>query len=161
MPVARRDTTDTNYDILLGELPDDQRLILPALQHIQEALGYVPKPAIDAVALFLNVSRADVYGVLTYYHDLRRELPAPIVVAICTAEACQANGSRALVDDVSRRIAPMGGRSADGHVEVKEIFCLGNCALGPAAFVNERLIGRVDVDVLERNIEQEKAELTP
>jgi formate dehydrogenase subunit gamma len=150
--------SEAEITALLDELPADLRLILPALQWVQERVGYVPEVAISTVARFLNVSRADVFGVLTYYHDLRRVPPAPVVVALCTAEACQASGARELTAAVAERIARVGERSADGQVEVNEVFCLGNCALGPAAFVNERLLGRLDIDRLDTAVAAAKAE---
>ena len=128
---------------LLEILPADERLILPALQAIQQGFGYVPKEAVALIANSLNVSVADVHGVLTYYHELRTTAPAPITVAICVAEACQASGSRELVAHLETNLAPLGGRSADGEVDLVEVFCLGNCALGPAVLINNRLVGRV------------------
>lgn len=114
--------------------------MLPALQRVQGVFGYVPDEALDLVAAALNVSRAEVYGVLTYYHDLRRTPPPPVTVRLCAAEACQAVGSREL------RAAATGLVADD--VEVHDVYCLGNCALGPAALVNERLVGRLDADRL-------------
>ncbi len=134
---------------LLQRLPADERLILPALQAVQQHFGYVPKEAVAQVAVTLNVSVADVHGVLTYYHELRTTPPAPITVAVCVAEACQASGSRELVAHLETEIAPLGGRSADGVVDLVEVFCLGNCALGPAALINERLVGRLTATTLE------------
>ena len=128
---------------LLEHLPADERLILPALQAVQQSFGYVPPEAVALIANSLNVSVADVHGVLTYYHELRTTPPAPITVAVCVAEACQANGSRELVAHLETSLAPLGGRSADGEIDLVEVFCLGNCALGPAALINDRLVGRV------------------
>ena len=87
---------------------------------------------------------------LTYYPDLRSEPPARITIAVCAAEACQATGARELVAHLGRSVAPPGGRSADGAVAVREVFCLGNCALGPAVEVNGRLVGRVSPAVIDR-----------
>ena len=128
---------------VLELLPTDERIILPALQAVQHGFGYVPKEAVALIANSLNVSVADVHGVLTYYHELRTTAPAPITVAICVAEACQATGARELVAHVGANLAPLGGRSADGEVDLVEVFCLGNCALGPAVLINNRLVGRV------------------
>jgi len=128
---------------LLQGLSTDERLILPALQAVQQGFGYVPTDAVALIANSLNVSVADVHGVLTYYHELRTTPPAPITVAVCVAEACQASGSRELVAHLETNLAPLGGRSADGEVDLVEVFCLGNCALGPAALINNRLVGRV------------------
>ena len=87
---------------VLAAVPLEERLILPCLQRIQNFFGYVTDDSVDAVAGFLNVSRAEVIGVLTYYHDLRRTPPPPVVVAVCVAEACQAQGCEDLVQALSR-----------------------------------------------------------
>jgi formate dehydrogenase subunit gamma len=144
---------------LLEILPADERLILPALQAVQQGFGYVPKEAVALIANSLNVSVADVHGVLTYYHELRTTAPAPITVAICVAEACQATGARELIAHVSANLAPVGGRSADGQVDVVEVFCLGNCALGPAALINERLVGRLTPESLASALADARAAL--
>lgn len=127
---------------VLGGLPVEERLILPCLQQVQRVFGYVSDEAVDSVAEFLNVSRAEVVGVLTYYHDLRSTPPPEVTVGICVAEACQAQGSRALVDEIKRT----------GATEFNSVYCLGNCALGPAAMVHGRLIGRCDIATLRAAI---------
>lgn len=130
---------------LLRSLPPAERLILPALQRVQHAFGWIPDEAVDLIAAELNVSRAEVVGVLTYYHDLRQSPPPDVHVQVCVAEACQSVGSRQLVNDLESAYGvPLGERV--GGVEVSAVYCLGNCALGPAAMVNGRLIGRCDVD---------------
>jgi len=131
---------------VLAAVPLEERLILPCLQRIQKSFGYVTDDSVDAVAGFLNVSRAEVIGVLTYYHDLRRTPPPTVAVAVCVAEACQAQGSRSLICDieVDFRIA-VGQQSSCAPIEFAKTYCLGNCALGPAVMVNGRLIGRCDI----------------
>ena len=135
---------------VLDALAQDERLVLPAFQSLQHEFGYVHSDAVAMVARLVNVSVAEAYGVLTFYRDLRTSAPAAVIVSLCVAEACQASGSRALVALVESTLAPIGGRSADGSVDVVEVFCLGNCALGPAVLVNERLLGRVDAESLGR-----------
>ena len=144
---------------ILEGLSADERLILPALQAVQLGFGYVPKEAVALIANSLNVSVADVHGVLTYYHEFRTAAPAPLTVAICVAEACQATGARELIAHVSANLAPVGGRSDDGQVDVVEVFCLGNCALGPAALINERLVGRLTPKSLESALSDSRAAL--
>lgn len=120
--------------------------VLRALQTIQETFGYVPDTALDTVADICNVSRAEVYGVFTYYSDFCSTPPAPNVVKICIAEACQANGSDALVEAIKNELGlDVHTKSRSGEVEVAPVFCLGNCALGPAAMVNDQLLGRTTV----------------
>lgn len=147
----------TAEDVVVA-LPDDERLVLPALQAVQEALGHVPADAVPQIAHALNVSVAETHGVLTFYHDLRTEPPAPVQLAVCVAEACQANGSRALMEHVEGAIAAAGGRSPDGVVEVREVFCLGNCALGPAVMLDGHVLGRVTPERLDRAVEAARAE---
>ena len=130
---------------VLDGLPPHGRLMLPALQSLQSIFGYIPDEALDVVADVLNVSRAEVYGVLTFYHDLRRTPPPRAEVRLCVAEACQAQGSRALVTEVEQAYGVALGEIG-GDVELKEVFCLGDCALGPAAMINGRLLGRCTVE---------------
>lgn len=123
----------------MAALPPEERLILPALQAVQRSFGYIADDWLDTVADFLNVSRAEVVGVFSYYHDLRSQPPAAVVVELCKAEACQAVGARALATEAER------GFAAAVDVELRTVYCLGNCALGPAATVNGRLLGRCDI----------------
>ena len=120
--------------------------VLRALQTVQTKFGYVPDEALNMVAEICNVSRAEVYGVFTYYSDFRSTPPAPNIVKICVAEACQANGSDALVEAIRNEMGlDVHAKSRSGDIEVAPVFCLGNCALGPSALVNDRLLGRVTV----------------
>ncbi|MFM7598668.1 MAG: NAD(P)H-dependent oxidoreductase subunit E [Actinomycetota bacterium] len=139
---------------VLATLPPDERLILPALQHLQEAFGHVPEGSVDAVADELNVSKAEVVGVLTYYHDLRETPPPAVVVQVCVAEACQAQGVRDLLRGIEGEYAvAVGRRTLVGDVEFDKVYCLGNCALGPAVMVNGQLVGRCDTRRLRTAIE--------
>lgn len=127
--------------------------ILISLQALQEEFGYVPTQAVELVAKACNVSRADVHGVLTFYHDLRTEEPAPTTVRICVAEACQAVGSRELVHETERAFNTHMGQSG-GDVHLEPVYCLGNCALGPSAMLNGELLGRVTAQGLKRAISE-------
>jgi len=131
---------------VLEALPSHERLVLPCLQAIQHAFGFVPEETLDVVAGFLNVSRAEVVGVLTYYHDLRRTPPPAVVVGVCVAEACQASGVRSLIEQIEHDFGVrLGAGTGSGPVEFAKVYCLGNCALGPAIMVNGRLVGRCDI----------------
>ena len=119
--------------------------LLPILHAVQEALGYVPPEAIPVLADELNLSRADVHGVVTFYHDFRSAPAGRTTVRICRGEACQAVGAERLVSHVRDRCGmSLGETSPDGSLTFEQVFCLGNCALGPAAQVNGRLKGRMD-----------------
>jgi formate dehydrogenase subunit gamma len=117
--------------------------LLPVLHALQAELGHVPQEAIPVLADELNLSRADVHGVVTFYHDFRREPAGRTTVRICRAEACQAMGADRLVKYTREAGLPMGETSADGAVTVEQVFCLGNCALGPSVEANGRLYGRM------------------
>ena len=131
--------------LVLSPLKNVQGPVLIALQSIQERFGYVHDDAVALIAETFNVSRADVHGVLTYYHDLRTT-PAPTrCIQICVAEACQSVGSRELVAAVEKKL----GKKIDetyADVEIKSAYCFGNCALGPTAMVDGELVGRASVE---------------
>src|ERR1044071_3506491 len=118
--------------------------LLPILHAVQDALGYVPPEAIPVLAEELNLSRADVHGVMTFYHDFRSAPAGRTTVRICRGEACQAVGAQRLVDHLHQSGLKLGETTLDGSFTVEQVFCLGNCALGPAAQVNGRLEGRLD-----------------
>lgn len=142
---ARAEWSAEAAAFVLRAMPLDERLILPSLQRVQEEFGWIPDEAIDVVAEELNVSRAEVVGVLTYYHDLRQSPPPDVHVQVCVAEACQSVGARELETAIGSAYGvPLGGR-VDG-VEFAKVYCLGNCALGPAVMINGRLIGRCDIE---------------
>ncbi|HEY5185477.1 MAG TPA: NAD(P)H-dependent oxidoreductase subunit E [Actinomycetes bacterium] len=123
--------------------------LLLALHAVQQALGHVPDDAVPVIADELNLSRADIHGVVTFYRDFRRTPAGRTQVRVCRAEACQAVGGQALLDGVTQRLGVgVGETSVDGAVTVEEVFCLGNCALGPSALVDGRLHGRLTVDRL-------------
>jgi formate dehydrogenase subunit gamma len=121
--------------------------LLVILQEIQERVGFVPAEAVPLVAGALNLSRADVHGVLTFYHDLRSEAPGRVTVKVCRAEACQSVGAEGLVAALEQRFgAELGQTTSDGTVTLEQVFCLGNCALGPSAEINGRVRGRLDAE---------------
>jgi formate dehydrogenase subunit gamma len=117
--------------------------LLEILHDVQEELGAVPAEVVPVIGDCLNLSRAEVHGVVTFYHDFRRQPPGRHVVKLCLAEACQSMGSAKLEAAVTQAIGTqVGGTSADGGVTVEACYCLGNCALAPAAMVDGQLIGR-------------------
>lgn len=118
---------------------------MPILHAMQETFGFVPDPVVPMIAETLNLSRAEVYGVLTFYHDFRREPPGRTVVKLCAAEACQSMGSTALTTYAEEKLGvAMGETSADGRVTLEPIYCLGLCACAPSALVDGQLVGRLD-----------------
>ena len=125
---------------LLATLSDEKGPVLMALQLMQKEFGYVDKACVELIANYFNKSRAEVHGVLTFYHDLQTTPPTEHQISICVAEACQAVGARELSSAVKAKFAD----------EVKDAFCFGNCALGPAAMVDGKIIGRATLAKIEK-----------
>jgi formate dehydrogenase subunit gamma len=118
--------------------------LLPVLHAVQHELGHVDAADVPVVADVLNLAVAEVHGVVTFYRDFRRSPGGRTTVRICQAEACQAVGAEALGAHARRRLGVgFGETTSDGAVTLDEVFCLGNCALGPAVQVDGRLRGRV------------------
>lgn len=123
--------------------------LLPILHEVQAAFGYVPDPAVGIIADRLNLTRAEVHGVLSFYHDFRKSPAGRRLVKLCQAEACQARGGRAVTAAAQARLGvSLGETSADGAVTLEPIYCLGLCASGPAALVDGRPVGRLTVEDL-------------
>jgi formate dehydrogenase subunit gamma len=121
--------------------------LLPILHAVQDELGHVDTADIDLIADVLNMSVAEVHGVVSFYKDFRRSPAGRHVVRICRAEACQAAGTADLVAHAKRRLGvEVGETTPDGSVTLEEVFCFGNCALGPAVEVDGRLRGRISAD---------------
>lgn len=136
---------------------DDPAMLLEILHDLQEAAGHVPPAALAEIARALNVSRAEVHGVVSFYHDFRTRPAGRLTVRLCRAEACQAVGALALIKRVlARRGVALGETDADG-VTVEAVYCLGNCALGPAAMVDGRPVGRADADLIEALLAEAKS----
>jgi len=118
---------------------------LVILHALQQAFGYVPEPAIPLIASALNLSRAEVHGVFTFYHDFRREPAGRHVLKLCRAEACQAAGGDALAARVEAKLGiAMGNTTADDRVTLEPIYCLGLCATAPSAMLDGRVVGRLN-----------------
>ena len=115
------------------------------LHALQKAFGYVPEPAIPMVAQALNLSRAEVHGVFTFYHDFRKEPAGRHMLKLCRAEACQAAGGDALAARAEARLGvSLGNTTADDCVTLEPIYCLGLCATAPSAMLDGRVVGRLD-----------------
>jgi formate dehydrogenase subunit gamma len=118
---------------------------LVILHALQEAFGYIPEPAIPMIASALNLSRAEVYGVFTFYHDFRSKPAGRHVLKLCRAEACQAAGGDVLAARAEAKLGvALGNTAADEHVTLEPVYCLGLCATAPSAMLDGRLIGRLD-----------------
>lgn len=140
---------DADAQAICDRHGNDPAALLEIFHDIQDRAGHVPEGVLPTIADALNLSRAEVYGVLSFYHDYRRAPAGPVVVKLCRAEACQSMGALDLIADVcARRGVALGGTSEDG-VTIEPVYCLGNCALAPAAMVNGRLLGRADGERLD------------
>jgi len=118
---------------------------LVILHALQEAFGYVPEDALPMIASELNLSRAEVYGVFTFYHDFRSKPAGRHVLKLCRAEACQAAGGDALAAHAEAKLGvSLGNTTPDERVTLEPIYCLGLCATAPSAMLDGRLIGRLD-----------------
>lgn len=119
--------------------------LLPILHAVQGAFGHIPQPAIPQIAAALTLSKAEVHGVVTFYHDFREAPAGRHVLKLCRAEACQAMGADAVAGRVKAALGiDWHETTPDGRVTLEPVFCLGLCACGPAAMVDGRLVGRCD-----------------
>lgn len=119
--------------------------LLPLLHALQEALGYIPAAAVPAIAQGLQLSRAEVHGVISFYHDFRSAPAGEHILQICRAEACQAMGSRVLEAHAKQRLGiDYGDTTADGAISLEPVYCLGNCACSPSVRLDDEIHARVD-----------------
>jgi formate dehydrogenase subunit gamma len=141
-----------------GNRPDE---LLEIFHAVQAELGFVPEAALPVIAGALNLSRAEVYGVLSFYHDFRRAPPGRHVVKICRAEACQAMHTEEVCRHAEQRLGThFGETSADGEFTLEAVYCLGNCALSPAMMIDDVLYGCVDkkrFDAIIADLDKEAA----
>jgi len=128
--------------------------LLPMLHALQEEFGYIDDAAVPLLAETLNISRAEVHGVISFYHDFRRTPPGRHVLHICRAESCQAMGCNPLIEHVENRLGiKLGETTADQNFTVVPVYCLGNCALSPAIMLDGQPYGRVSAGVADALIE--------
>jgi formate dehydrogenase subunit gamma len=119
--------------------------MLPILHALQEAFGYVDEKAEPIIAEVLNVTRAEVHGVVTFYHDFRRKPAGAHTLKLCRAEACQSMGGEALATRAEAALGVASGETtSDGKVTLEAVYCLGLCALAPSAMIDRRVVGRLD-----------------
>jgi formate dehydrogenase subunit gamma len=143
MDIAQSWDSATVQSITLS-LKDKPGALMLILRRVQDALGWVPPDSVPMIAKILNLSRAEVHGVVSFYHDFRHEPPGKNVIKVCRAESCQAMGAVALAEHIKERLnCDFGQTSADGAFTLDAVYCLGNCACSPAMVVNGKLLGRV------------------
>jgi len=129
----------------IARLRNEPGALLPILHAVQDALGCVPSDAVPVIAQGLNLSRAEVHGVVTFYHHFRSHPPGRHVVQVCRAESCQAMGGAAIEAHAKKSLGvDWHGTTADGALTLEAVYCLGNCACSPAIRVDDDIVGRVD-----------------
>ena len=132
--------------------------LLALLHAVQERLGYVPPQVLPRIAQALNISRADVHGVVTFYHDFRTSPPGRHIVKLCRAEACQSMGGDALARHAEARLGTHLHHTRAHGITLEPVYCLGGCACSPAMTIDGRLYGRVTPERFDRLMESmEKA----
>ena len=147
---SRVSTQDAEIRRLAEARASEPGALLPILHAIQDRLGFVPEAAVPIVAEVLNLSRAEVHGVVTFYHFFRTKAPGRQTLYVCRAEACQSMGSRALEDYARRKLGvDFHETTSDGRFSLEPVYCLGNCACSPAVMVDETVYGRVTPERLD------------
>jgi formate dehydrogenase subunit gamma len=148
---TQKDAVDT----VLAECRNLAGALLPVLHAIQKTLGCVPPGAVPLVAHELNLSRAEVHGVISFYHFFRQQAPGRHTIYICRAEACQAMGARALEAHAKERLGiEFHATTADGAFTLEPVYCLGNCACSPSVLVDGELHGRVSAQRFDELLEE-------
>ena len=152
LPSAYLNNQDRSHtgvtDAALARHANEPGALLPILHDVQDTLGHIPRELVPRIAEGLNLSRAEVHGVVTYYHHFRAEAPGRHVIQVCRAEACQAMGAAALMGHAEQVLgcqthAGHGSTSADGRYTLNPVFCLGLCASSPAAVIDDKLHARM------------------
>lgn len=146
-PAPGADLPDDEREAVYAAIGQHRRLegaLLPILHEIQSRIGWIPPRTVPLIASELNLSRAEVHGVLSFYHYFRQQPPGRHVIYLCRAEACQAVGAAELAAHARRRLGvDFHGTSSDGRHTLEPVYCLGNCSVGPSMMIDRDLHGRV------------------
>ncbi len=139
---------------IIQEYSAAPEMLVQILHAFVARFSYISDAAIRQIALELNLSRADVHGVVSFYHDFRTKPPGQHIVKICVSESCQAMGSRQLTSQAEEKLGiEIKETTADGAITLEPVYCLGNCACSPAVMIDEKVYGRVDPKKLDGLIE--------
>jgi formate dehydrogenase subunit gamma len=141
---SNHDWNRTAVEQIARALKHEPGALMPILRRIQDELGWVPRECVPMLADILNLSRAEVHGVVSFYHDFRHAPPGRTIVRLCRAESCQAMGAVELAEHVKSRLGiDFGETSRDGGFTLEAVYCLGNCACSPAGVIDGELKGRL------------------
>ncbi len=148
-------TMDANVQDLISGLKDKPGALLPILHGIQDRLGYIPAETVPAIANALNLSRAEVHGVISFYHYFRETPPGSATVHLCRAESCQAMGAKSLEEHVKLKLGiDYHETTSDGAFSLEPVYCLGLCACSPSMQIGEEVYGRVTPESFDETIKQ-------
>jgi formate dehydrogenase subunit gamma len=146
---------DRDVASLIRQYKDVQGPLLPLLHAVQSHCGYISHEAEKAIANALNLSGAEVRGVVSFYHDFRTSPSGRVQIKVCNAEACQARGARRLVQHVTGRLnIGFGETTSDGAITLEKVFCLGNCACGPSLAVGDDVYANVDEMLFDQLLDE-------
>ena len=148
-------STAATVQEIIASLKNKPGALLPILHGIQDALGYIPAESVPAIAQGLNLSRAEVHGVISFYHYFRDTPPGKQTIHLCRAESCQAMGGKQLEQHVKTRLGiDFHETTADGKFTLEPVYCLGNCACSPAMQIGEEIYGRVSANSFDAVINE-------
>jgi len=143
---------------IIAALKDKPGALLPILHGVQNTLGYIPADSVPDIATALNLSRAEVHGVISFYHYFRDTPPGEQTIHLCRAESCQAMGGKQLEEHVKNKLGiDFHETTADGKFSLEAVYCLGNCACSPAMQVGKEIYGRVSADSFDAVIDNIEA----
>lgn len=151
MPVTSPDATEDELRAIIARHAGLEGPLLLILHDLQEIYGHIPAASAPLICAALNISKAELHGVISFYHDFRDAPAGRHVLKLCRAEACKAVGADALAENLLRKLGiDWHGTTPDGAVTIEPVYCLGLCACGPAAMLDEQVVGRADGAKLDR-----------
>ena len=149
-------STEEEIAAIIDRFKDTEGGMMPLLHAVQAALGYVPADTVPQIAKGMHLSRAEVHGVISFYHDFHTDPQGQITVQVCRAEACQAVGSRQLEAHAKQRLGvDFGETTRDGKFTLEPVYCLGNCACGPSVRIGDDVFARVSADRFDQLLEKQ------
>lgn len=150
-PASLQDFTLERATAVVQEFKNQPGALISALHKLQETFGYVDEAAMPMLAKLFNLSRAEVHGVTSFYHDFRRSKPGKYTIKVCQAEACQAMGSEALSAAIKQLLGcDFHETSKDGNFSLEKVYCLGNCACSPNIMVDKQTYARVTIESFKK-----------